>query len=48
MGFVGFMAGPAIMGSLADAFSLWASYLALGISSGIALVAAILLFLKRR
>lgn len=48
MGFVGFMAGPAIMGSLADAFSLWASYLALGISSGVALVAAILLFLKRR
>ena len=48
MGFVGFMAGPAIMGSLADIYSLWASYLALGISSSVALVAAILLFLKRR
>ncbi|WP_299676820.1 MFS transporter [uncultured Dokdonia sp.] len=48
MGFVGFMAGPAIMGSLADIYSLWTSYLALGISSGIALVAAFLLFLKRR
>lgn len=48
MGFVGFMAGPAIMGSLAAAFSLWTSYLALGIASGVALVAAMLLFLKRR
>ncbi len=48
MGFVGFMAGPAIMGSLADAFSLWTSYLALGVSSSVALVAAIVLFFKRR
>lgn len=48
MGFVGFMAGPAIMGSLADAFSLWASYLALGVASAIALFAAIVLYSSRK
>lgn len=48
MGFVGFMAGPAIMGSLADAFTLWASYLALGIASAIALIAALVLYSNRK
>lgn len=47
MGFVGFMAGPAIMGSLAAAFSLWASYLALGVASVIALLAAFILYSNR-
>ena len=48
MGFVGFMAGPAIMGSLADAFTLWASYLALGIACAIALIAALVLYSNRK
>jgi MFS family permease len=48
MGFVGFMAGPAIMGSLAAAFTLWTSYLALGIASAIALVVGIVLSSRRK
>lgn len=48
MGFVGFMAGPAIMGTLADAFTLWTSYLALGIASAIALVVGIVLSSRRK
>jgi len=42
MGFVGFMAGPAIMGSLADMYSLWTSYLALGVASAIAFVVGLI------
>lgn len=43
MGFVGFMTGPAIMGSLAEAYSLWTSYLALGLASAIALILGVIL-----
>lgn len=48
MGFVGFMAGPAIMGMLADAFTLWTSYLALGIASAMALVVGIVLSSRQK
>jgi len=48
MGFVGFMAGPAIMGTLADGYTLWTSYLALGIASAIALVVGIVLSSRSR
>jgi len=46
MGFVGFMAGPAVMGFLADRSSLWLSYMALGIACAIAFCISIVLKIK--
>ena len=48
MGFVGFMAGPAIMGFLAKSYTLWTSYLALGIASGLALLVSFFLSMRSK
>ena len=43
MGFAGFLVGPALMGFLADVYSLWASYLALGMACVVSLLISLVL-----